>query len=399
MSEQGQLQNRVKLFRRQRGWSQEELAQRAGISRAAVSAIEIQRIVPSVAAAIALATALDSRVEDLFGATAAAKDEKIWAWLPTREPCRFWHARVGGRLILFPVETTALGVIPHDGVFRNGTWNLSGDGLPENTLVMASCDPAAGMLANEFARVTGLRLLVLQRSSSQALDLLRRGLVDVAGLHLATTKNEEGNAVAARSALGAGFSLLKMATWQEGLAIGSGVPASSMRSLLRSRLRWVGRELGSGARQCQDELLQHRPNPRRSATDHRGVAEAIRCGWADLGVCLHLAAEEAGLRFIKGARGCVRSLLHRFFGERFTHSQAHRTGSLPGFSDSVCRPSRLSISAGCRPRSSEINGAYKCRKSPGKECCSFLSLIDPALPDLTQQRRQIRRKTLPIAQR
>jgi putative molybdopterin biosynthesis protein len=165
---------------------------------------------------------------------------------------------------------------------------------------MAGCDPAAGLLANELARTSGFRLLVLHRSSSHALDLLRRGLVDVAGLHLATAKNEDGNVLAAKSVLGgAGYSLLKLATWQEGLAIGSSIAAPSMQSILRSRVRWVGREPGSGARLCQDEVLQDRPQPRRLAKDHRGVAEAVRCGWADVGVCVRLACEEAGLRFIK----------------------------------------------------------------------------------------------------
>jgi putative molybdopterin biosynthesis protein len=129
--------------------------------------------------------------------------------------------------------------------------------------------------------------------------LLRRGLVHIAGLHLATPKNEEGNAVAARSALGTGYSLLTMATWQEGLALGAGVASASVRSLLRSPLRWIGREAGSGARACQDELLRDRPGPRRVARDHRGVADAIRCGWADVGVCVRLASDEAGLRFVK----------------------------------------------------------------------------------------------------
>jgi molybdate-binding protein len=34
------------------------------------------------------------------------------------------------------------------------------------------------------------------------------------------------------------------------------------------------------------------------ARDHRGVAEALRCGWAEAGVCLQLASEEAGLDFL-----------------------------------------------------------------------------------------------------
>jgi molybdate-binding protein/DNA-binding XRE family transcriptional regulator len=302
MSFQGQIQNRVKMFRQQRGWSQEELAQRARVSRAAVSAIEIHRLVPSVAAALSLAAAFECKVEDLFGtasAPALAGADMPWAWPPNHEPCRFWRARVGGRLVLFPVEPTAAGVIPHDGLFQHGSLTRRGDVLPENTLVIASCDPAASLLACEYARTSKFRLLVLQRSSRQALELLRQGLVDVAGIHLAAAKNAEGNASVVKATLGTGYSLLRGAAWQEGLVLGSGVSASCVQSILRSRLRWVGREPGSGARQCQDELLQGRTPTRRLAKDHRGVAEAIRGGWADVGVCVRLASNEAGLRFIK----------------------------------------------------------------------------------------------------
>ena len=58
--------NHLREHRARRGWSQEELARRAGLSRAGISAIETDRLVPSVAAALALAEALECRVEDLF---------------------------------------------------------------------------------------------------------------------------------------------------------------------------------------------------------------------------------------------------------------------------------------------------------------------------------------------
>src|SRR4051794_29327800 len=67
MAEKQDLPNRVKSHRLKRGWSQAELAHRAGISRTAVSAIEVNRLVPSVAAALSLANALDCSVEELFG--------------------------------------------------------------------------------------------------------------------------------------------------------------------------------------------------------------------------------------------------------------------------------------------------------------------------------------------
>src|SRR5262249_62398403 len=38
--------------------------------------------------------------------------------------------------------------------------------------------------------------------------------------------------------------------------------------------------------------------PRRVAYAPRGVAGAVRAGWADAGICLRLAGEEAGLGFL-----------------------------------------------------------------------------------------------------
>jgi molybdate-binding protein/transcriptional regulator with XRE-family HTH domain len=345
-SNEGQLANRVKRHREQRGWSQAELAQRAGISRAAVSAIEIQRLTPSVAAALGLATALGCRVEDLFGPPRADAVSPVWAWPPTHEPSRYWHARVGGRLLHFPVEPTAAGVIPHDGVICNGVATTTSEVSPDDTLVMASCDAAAGLLVSEYARTSGLRLVVLYRSSGQALDLVRNGVVDVAGVHLATSHDDQRNLVAARSVLGTGFSLVTAGTWQEGLAIRPDIAGMSVRSVLRRRLRWVGRELGSGARQCQDALLHDRPAPRRLARDHRGVAEAILSGWADIGVCVRLASEDAGLPFIEIRREaydlCFRTeqagdpRLRALF--RVMQSTHYRQvlSELPGYDSRVC---------------------------------------------------------------
>jgi molybdate-binding protein len=189
-------------------------------------------------------------------------------------------------------------MLPQDGVVHRGKSRLASEINPARTLVMARCDPAAGLIASEYERVTGFRLLPLHRSSREALQLVRRGLVHVAGIHLTTAKNDSGNASAARTVLGEGFSLLRFATWDEGLAIRPSTARSSVSAIVRANLRWVGREPGAGARQCQDEILGNR-QPKRRAKDHRGVAEAIRCGWADVGVCLRLVSEQAGLRFVR----------------------------------------------------------------------------------------------------
>jgi molybdate-binding protein len=72
----------------------------------------------------------------------------------------------------------------------------------------------------------------------------------------------------------------------------------SVRQAVGGSLRWIGRERGSAARHCLDELLDGKRPPRRIATDHRGVAEAVKNGWADAGVCHRLVSEHAGLDFL-----------------------------------------------------------------------------------------------------
>ena len=289
----------MKTRRLARGWSQAELAERARISRAAVSAIEVSRLVPSVAAALALAAVLECSVEELFSpaVTPSRQNSSTWAWPPSHEAARYWCGHVNGRVLFYPVEATPLGALAHDGL-GSPVPTTARVRLAESTLVMAGCDPAAGLLAKIYERATGYRLLVFPRSSRQALKLLQQGLVHVAGVHLSAAGEHGGNASSVKQIVDQPARLLRVTSWEDGIAVGSGISSRSVRSLLRDRVTWIGREAGSGARQCLDELLSNRPAPRRLARDHRGVAEAIRSGWADAGVCLQLVAEEAGLRFL-----------------------------------------------------------------------------------------------------
>lgn len=301
MSERPALENLVREQRLRRGWSQDELARRSGLSRPGISAIENGRLVPSAAAALALAAAFGGRVEDLFRLPRPVGEPPLWAWPPRREPCRYWRAEVAGQVRLYPVEATAMGVVAHDGVFENGGFRDEVPADPAATLVVATCDPAIGLLADLLARSHGVRLLALSRSSRAALGLLSRGLAHAAGAHLARSDAPEGNAEAVRHALGPGFRLLRVARWEEGIALAGGLGLGTVAATVAAGLRWVGREPGSGARQCLDELLSGRgrpPVPEHLAADHRGVAEAIRQGWAEAGVCLRLTCEEAGLAFL-----------------------------------------------------------------------------------------------------
>ncbi|HXY34224.1 MAG TPA: substrate-binding domain-containing protein [Planctomycetaceae bacterium] len=288
---------RVRNERVRRGWSQIELARRAGISRAAVSAIEIDRLTPSVTAALALAGCFGCSVEELFGSRGSVRSPE-WAWEPRGSKVRYWRAEVDGRILSYPIEEPVRTEYAHDGVFAEGTDRCLANDSPSRTLVVACCDPAAGLLASQFARAAGMRMIVLGRCSSAALKLLAEGRVHAAGIHLCGAGGRSGNATVVARELRKPAGLLRIARWEEGIAFRSQHQRSTLRDLLRQRIQWVGREPGSGAEQCQKQLLGSRRSPSRVARDHRGVAEALRSGWADAGVCLRLASEEAGLNFL-----------------------------------------------------------------------------------------------------
>ncbi len=290
----------LRALRTARGWSQEEVARRAGISRAGVGAIEAGKLVPSTAAALALAAAFGCRVEDLFRLRdAAGPDEVAWAWPPDRLPARYWLAESNGVTRAYPTESTPRGGPAHDGVVRDGP-PLWVDGIEAaRTLVVASCDPAAGLLADAYERATGFRMLVFPRSSGKAAELLAAGLVHAAGLHLADDDEPDANAEAVQGRVAGGSRLLRLARWEAGVTLAPGVAAGTVAAALRADLVWVGREPGSGARLCLDRLGPDRPEPRIVARDHRGVAEAVRNGWAQAGICPRLVSEEAGLDFLK----------------------------------------------------------------------------------------------------
>lgn len=329
---------RIKLRRVTLKMTQGDLAARAGISRTEVTALESNRHMPSVAAALAIADVLGTTVEALFGRDELREKEEIWAWQPQPPQAqqRYWRAEIGGRILRYPAIS-----LPMYTPIPDSRSDISRSATPEETLVLACCDPAAGWLAAHFVQVTGLRLLILPRSSREALEMLRQGLVHMAGLHLSTADFPERNGDAVRQTLGKGYRLLRVARWQEGIALSPTVKVRSVRAARQGRLRWIGRERGSGARACLDQLLEHRRGPRWTARNHRGVVEAVQLGWADAGVCVQLVSAEAGLDFLPVQKEaydvCFASSLE---GDRrvkaflkVIRSLAYRRwlGSLPGY--------------------------------------------------------------------
>ncbi|HVN85038.1 MAG TPA: substrate-binding domain-containing protein [Candidatus Binatia bacterium] len=341
------LRNRVAERRIARGWSQQELARRSGLSRTAVSAIEIARVAPATTAALALAAAFECRVEDLFSLhhPDGAKAEPQWAWQPHNDASQLWRATIGTRTLLYPAERTAAGLLPPDGVLRAGHVELNHRADPARTLIVAGCDPAIGLLRAEVMRSSGIELLPLIRPSRHALDLLRQDLVHVAGVHLQDRTAPAGNRRAVRELAGSGYTLLRVARWQEGLALAPDLHIRTIKEAVSGKLRWVARQPGSGARHCLDDLFRGRrhaaPRFNHVASDHQAVVETIRSGWAQAGVCVRLCAAEAGLDFLAAREEdydlCYRSdrqddpRIQALFNAVRSHSFQAAMAALPGY--------------------------------------------------------------------
>ena len=60
------MNNRLKVLRATRNWSQQDLAERLGVSRQSVNAIETGKYDPSLPLAFRIAELFDRAIEDVF---------------------------------------------------------------------------------------------------------------------------------------------------------------------------------------------------------------------------------------------------------------------------------------------------------------------------------------------
>ena len=60
------MKNRLRVLRAERNWSQADLAERLGVSRQTVNAIETGKYDPSLPLAFKIARLVDMKIEDVF---------------------------------------------------------------------------------------------------------------------------------------------------------------------------------------------------------------------------------------------------------------------------------------------------------------------------------------------
>lgn len=368
---QDDLNNRVGKRRRELGLTQEALAERVGVTRQTLGAVESGRSAPSTAIALRLARELSSRVEDLFWVDDGG--DEIQAYLaagsirrvPDSSPVPVALGRIGGRWIAHAVAPGDLGTaaIMADGqvhftknsstkVLRTETWADIAE-LSSQVLI-AGCAPPLGLLEKQTAGLTHGRVRWLSRPSLSALDLLLRKEVHVAGLHVPGSGDEYNLEIIRRTFAPGSVKVTTLASWNVGLVAAPGNPRGieGIECLRRPDLRLVDREPEAGAQLLLlQECLRAGIDPATlnvsvTARSHLEVAQAVKFGAAHVGVTVEGVARSQGLHFIPLAK------------ERFDLVYPTELES-----DELLTPALDALATGRFRRSLEASGCYDIEKT------------------------------------
>ena len=324
MHDNRDIANHLTTYRQKRGLSAAELAQRTGISRQTIYAIESGSYVPNTVVALRLARTLEVAVEEIFSlsadAPAAPASDQV-TLLPQPAPpqagdpmqlCRVdsrtiasapspmpWYLPIADA-VLIDAPQRRRGGKAHVQVFH-GEYDLA------RRILVAGCDPGVSVLARHVLRA-GVELVVAQRNSSESLALLKQGLVHVAGTHLRDETSGESNLPAIRRIFAKNtVAVISLAVWEEGLVLAPGNPKTirSVADLANRDVTIVNRENGAGSRLLLDAHLSRLGISGRKirgydrfASGHLPAAWQVRTGDVDCCVATRAAARVFGLEFI-----------------------------------------------------------------------------------------------------
>lgn len=219
------------------------------MSRALVSAIEGGRHQPGVDAALALARALGTTVEALFGHGGGGPVDALSGEAPVPGSA-LRIAFVGDRLVSSAPRVGDEGWDSADGLA--GDPQLDRLAAMGPSVVVAGCEPAL-MLLERILRDRGARALAISTSSAVALGALAAGRLHAAAVHFprgAAPRPE-------------GFSVLRvaLARWRVGLAAPRGSRRDWWRSALSGRSPVIQREPGAAVQEAFERAACSRKRP------------------------------------------------------------------------------------------------------------------------------------------
>jgi len=314
--------NQLNAVRRSRGIGAADLAQRVGVSRQTIYAIEAGTYVPNTEVSLKLARALEVSLDDLFAlaedkgeAQAPLHAEVLSAAAPAQGQA-VQICRLGERLVGIPANAAPYFLPEADGVVaKPGSKGGDADVMvfaPEESfakrVVLAGCDPALGLLGRTVERLSGVEMIPAPASSGLALSWLKAGKIHIAGTHLKDSETGEFNVpFVQREFPGEDFTVVTFARWEEGFVTGEGNPKRirEVSDLAGGGVRFVNREAGSGSRALFDSLLERHgiaasavAGHDRIANGHLAAAYAVRWGGADCCIATRSAAQAFGLDFV-----------------------------------------------------------------------------------------------------
>jgi transcriptional regulator with XRE-family HTH domain len=235
---------RASVLRQRRldsGLTQSELARRAGVSRQLIAAVEAGQNAPAVDAALALARALGTSVEDLFAAPPANLVPALGGALRERVPLRI--GRVAERLVAWELpEHGVAGPVwaEPDGMLDGGTLRLFPGAAPDG-LVLAGCDPALGVADAMLRRLGPRSVRVISASTGRALRALECG-----GVHGAVVHGPPGGLPVPPVPV----VRMHFARWQVGLGVAPAVQPRSLEAIARGDVMIVQRDPEAASQQA-----------------------------------------------------------------------------------------------------------------------------------------------------
>lgn len=306
----------LKTYRLRNGWTQDELAQKAGLRRQAIYDIESGRYLPNTAVALRLARLFGCRVEDLFVDQAPPEIRHLDMVHGEAKPStRLALGRVRHRLVGLPLEgpeTIPFGFRAADGLVgrdKKSAELLTSDASLDQTLILMGCDPAFGLLGHYLTRkMPEARVHCRFASSTKAMEGLSRGVAHLAGTHLHNTGRREANLVMVDEKMkGMGRRVVGFSLMEEGLMVARGNPFGirSVADLARPGVRFVNREPGAALRVLLDDLLNRAGIPEEAlsgyhtpVTSHGDGAARVACQAVDAALGLKGVADAWGLGFV-----------------------------------------------------------------------------------------------------
>lgn len=273
------------------GLTQAELADRAGVSRQLVAAVEAGRNTPAVDSALGLARALATTVEELFADRPPAVVAALGGRLRDGAPLRI--GRVADQLVAAELPdhgTAGASWGRPDGTMESGELRLFAGAVPAG-LLLAGCDPAFGIAEAMLDGLGPCSLLAISAPTDDAIGALRSGRVHAAVVHGITGRLPRPPVPVVRR---------HFARWQVGLGVTPALRRHSIEAVLRSPVPLAQREAAASSQKAFERAravagVQPRPGPR--ATGHLDAAR-IAATLNGAAVTNEGAARAFGLSFL-----------------------------------------------------------------------------------------------------